>query len=308
MSNLLRCDLLRVIKGRLHFVFPIAAAFSVFIVCINYIPSGADYLTFESVFFITTPLMPFLAAAFISLFVGQDYSDGTIRNKLIIGHSRVSLYFTNLISVTTVMAIIYFIHTVVTYIGAHLVYKYPISDSIMFAKIASINFLAILSICALFVAVSINFSNKTLCVIIMFAFVMGITIMHSYVRSALFEPEMISDYVVTADGITQSPEYPNPLYIAPGLKRQIFEFIQTLPMAQLADSSNGEFTPKVTHVLMNTVILALSSFGGCVLFRKKILNEVNFLDITDFLRSTAYSLRISTCKAASHPQKYPQYR
>lgn len=44
----------------------------------------------------------FFIALFISLFVGTEYSDGTIRNKIIAGHSRKNIYLSNLIISITV--------------------------------------------------------------------------------------------------------------------------------------------------------------------------------------------------------------
>ena len=49
-------------------------------------------------------------AIFISIFVGKEHSEGIIRNKIIVGHSRISIYLSNLIlSIFTVLlcALIY---------------------------------------------------------------------------------------------------------------------------------------------------------------------------------------------------------
>lgn len=51
----------------------------------------AYYFTFAPVF------IPF-CALFISLFLGTEYSDGTIRNKLAVGHKRSSIYMANFLS------------------------------------------------------------------------------------------------------------------------------------------------------------------------------------------------------------------
>ena len=42
-------------------------------------------------------IIGFFIAIFTSLFVGAEYSDGTIRNKIVAGHSRKNIYLSNLI-------------------------------------------------------------------------------------------------------------------------------------------------------------------------------------------------------------------
>ena len=51
----------------------------------------------ENSFFTYVPLIVIIAAAFCSLFIGTEYSDGAIRNKLIVGHDRIYVYLSNLI-------------------------------------------------------------------------------------------------------------------------------------------------------------------------------------------------------------------
>lgn len=40
--------------------------------------------------------MPFIISVFTSMFLGTDFSNGTLRNKLIIGSNRTAIYFSNL--------------------------------------------------------------------------------------------------------------------------------------------------------------------------------------------------------------------
>ncbi len=54
-------------------------------------------LYFEKTFFQYTLLIGFFVAIFTALFIGTDYHDGTIRNKIILGHPRQALYISNLI-------------------------------------------------------------------------------------------------------------------------------------------------------------------------------------------------------------------
>ena len=48
----------------------------------------------------------FFISLFTTLFVGLDYANGTIRNKIVVGHSRIKIYLSNLIISITVGIII----------------------------------------------------------------------------------------------------------------------------------------------------------------------------------------------------------
>lgn len=53
--------------------------------------------TLDNFFFDYATYILVLGAIFCSLFIGTEYSDGTIRNKLIMGYSRQKIYCANLI-------------------------------------------------------------------------------------------------------------------------------------------------------------------------------------------------------------------
>ena len=79
----------------------------------NHVPSGRPALFLNSTtpisntrlrshwtisfFFVYTLAIAISASAFCSLFIGTEYSDGTIRNKLVVGHTRGTIYLSNLI-------------------------------------------------------------------------------------------------------------------------------------------------------------------------------------------------------------------
>lgn len=54
--------------------------------------------TWIQLFFIYALFVPLMVSLLTALFIGTDYSDGTMRNKLIAGHVRRKIYVANLIS------------------------------------------------------------------------------------------------------------------------------------------------------------------------------------------------------------------
>ena len=52
----------------------------------------------DSVIFAFLFIIGIVMSVLTSLFIGTDYSDGTIRNKIIIGQSRNSIYAANLVT------------------------------------------------------------------------------------------------------------------------------------------------------------------------------------------------------------------
>lgn len=52
----------------------------------------------DDVLFEMVPLIGVLYAVFIALYIGKEYSDKAMRNKLIVGHKRENIYLANFIT------------------------------------------------------------------------------------------------------------------------------------------------------------------------------------------------------------------
>lgn len=127
-------------------------------------------------------VISFLIAVFVSIFVGSDYDNGTIRNKIIVGHSRKNIYLSNLIVsivVGLVLEIIYLI--IISIVGIPLIGKiqmnildflYIILDMIFLIIVFSSIFNFISMLCS---NVTLSTVGSLLLILIMYVFCMSIS-------------------------------------------------------------------------------------------------------------------------------------
>lgn len=95
MTNLLAPNLKRLLKNRaFQIAAAVVAAIGLFEIIMMYRESVIEMETayFDSGLFSFAAIGVFALAAVVPLFVGCEYSDGTIRNKVVVGHRRASVY------------------------------------------------------------------------------------------------------------------------------------------------------------------------------------------------------------------------
>ena len=184
--------------------------------------------TIESPFFTHIMLMGVLTSIFISLFIGTEYNDGTMRNKLIAGHSRTAVYFSFLIvSIAAIflMCLAYLISSLCTGIPL-LGFFSDAAFPIVLGHIGTIFILAVAftSICT---AAAMLCQNKaataTVCILGVFIFLF----FGAYIRARLEEPEYDQAYYFETEETSEAesaPPTPNPWYVS-GTKRQVYEFL-----------------------------------------------------------------------------------
>ena len=100
MSNLLYANFSRMVKNKLFLIGIGFMFFAGSFLCYQQYRQLVGYGThvkLDSTFFQYTIMIGVISAIFCSLFVGVEYNDGTIRNKLIAGHKRTAIYLSNLI-------------------------------------------------------------------------------------------------------------------------------------------------------------------------------------------------------------------
>ena len=226
----------------------------------------------DDTFFSQITLIGIIIAIFCSLFLGTEYSDGTIRNKLIVGHSRISIYISNLILCTIAgiaLSLTYMVTCACAGIPLLGLLQIDLKTAALLIFCSIIISIAYTSI---FTFAAMLLHNKAVLstVSILTAFVMIFAA--SYLNSALSQPEMRSDYVISESGeITETEQVPNEFYPT-GTKRMVYEFLmEFLLSGQSVLVLYGE--PPYTRVLFYDCLIFVSITGiGLFAFSKKDIN------------------------------------
>lgn len=104
MNKLLRADFFRLKKDLIFWFFifftMVFSGINIFKYCSSTGQIILDKVMNEFIMYICL-----FIAIFISIFVGKEYSEGIIRNKIIVGHSRITIYLSKLI-ITIIVSIL----------------------------------------------------------------------------------------------------------------------------------------------------------------------------------------------------------
>ena len=117
MSKLLHSNFGRLKRYPIFWIEMILAiGYSIFVCMILYqdMIRYEESVAMESILFNFLVLIGIVMAVFCSLFIGTEYSDGTIRHKLIIGHSRNNIFISNFMLCMAVGLLIYLTAVVTT--------------------------------------------------------------------------------------------------------------------------------------------------------------------------------------------------
>ncbi len=215
MVKLLRSNLSRLIKFKpLYAALAIQAGVMLFITLNSYLQSlkYGSKLWADMVFSFTvcSILSAALLAVICSLFIGADYHNGTIRNKLISGLPRYKIYFANLI---TVMVIAECMN-----VAAMLVF-YPLTLPLFGGFIEKTNMLlttfflgnlTLLVYASLYTAVAMTTKNTVAALIVTVASLFIMTMAAQYFLSEINAPLTYTQIVVNEFGEQVQETIPNP--------------------------------------------------------------------------------------------------
>ncbi len=237
---------------------------------------GMGYDNPDYLLFIAAMYSPVLVAVFVSLFIGTEYSDGTMRNKVAVGHTRLDIYLSNLI---VCVAAVLMMH--LAYIGVVLALGLPLLGGFveLSAKTLVVFFFCSLAtevaLAALMLVGAMLIPNKAVSAIVTMLLGLGLLMAAMTIQSRLNAPEMISNWIGLSEAgeLMMGEPYPNPKYLT-GAKRQLFQFLyELLPGGQLITIGQSVTLPEsVWHLPVYSLLLTvLTTLGGALAFRQRDL-------------------------------------
>ena len=255
MIRLFRADLIRLRKSSafricLFGMFVLAALF-MFIQA-----TGMDYtVPLTRVIFLPMSMYGVAMAAFVSVFAGTDFSDGFIRNKLLVTDSR-SSYVISSILVNCVSCVVVYIAITAFSAG---IGQFFFENNVTFAMFFEFFLLgigmSILTGC-LFTVITMICGNKTHAILWCMGLAFGMLFLTLHTNEILVQTEY-------KNGVL------NPHYVG-GIRRFICSILHDInPCGQAAQLSTWEVWHPIRVFVCNLMAIAVSTALGCLLFDKK---------------------------------------
>lgn len=277
MRELLSASLARLWKGKLFWLLEVLFfVFGIFVyvlAAINTHSIGLGWLEHEAHALFYLPIFPItiVIALFSCFFIGNDYSDGTIRNKLIVGHSReivyLSFFFTELI--------VAFLFSL-SYLLAVLLVGLPLSGITVFTQVEIqpwrlLGYILLITECAaLFTLLSMSDTNVARNVVVSLIVAMILILSGRYVYNKISQPKFIPIVSKTDDGgfLLENGD-PNPHYLT-GILRTFYEWLAIiLPYGAASLSLDKTCTFDLRIPVIHITITVFITILGIRIFKKK---------------------------------------
>ena len=221
-------------------------------------------------------ILSLIVAVVVALFIGREYSDKTIRNKIVAGHSRMTIYLSNLIVCSVATVIFFAVPTLLIGlgVGAPLLGGFELSAK-AFILPALCSLLALLGFTALFVLVAMSVQNRTVAAIAILLLAIVLAGIAQPIWEALDAPKYVEEYVFSEeanDFIPTGKMMENPAYVG-GFARVIYKALyNALPGCQIMQISPFNKTADMDHLpIYSLAFIALTTAAGLVIFKKKEL-------------------------------------
>ena len=272
MRKLLAASFSRLWKEKIFwFVFLIMSIGSVCFNWIGYNEINNPQIYVEDMIFCMLPMSGFVFALFISMRLGTEFEEHTIRNKLVVGYNRTQIYFAEYITCMVASIILLGIMLLfATVFGLLLSLEFQSGwMEIVFLLFCCVLIASVFS--AMFVGISMNVGAKATSLVVSIVFLFAILLLASFCINALAEePMAYSNITITVeDGVQFGDLIENPAYVD-GTQRTVYELIaDILPTGQTIQMNNLDFERASRWPVFSLMMLVIATVAGYIPFRKR---------------------------------------
>lgn len=277
MGNLLRADFFRLWRSKSFWacmIFQVGSGVFVPVSCYLYairnpFPSS-QHLDEELLSFL--PFLCILSALFCALFIGTEYSDGCVRNKLVVGHYRWAIYLSLLVACTTGSLLM-----CVGYILPYLAVGTPLFGFLQFDAstiLAYVGTSLVLTVAltSSYTMLAMLIPNRAVSAVVALVLSFALLISGSYLYSYLNYPPTYTQLTydpATGTMLEKVTEYP---FYLEGTKREVFQLLCDIsPGGQVMQCTSWD-TPNLPRLPAYSAAFTVVTTGvGLWLFRRKDL-------------------------------------
>ena len=259
--KLLYANKLRLKRGKLLWIgLGVSLGYNILLLVMNYIELvnhiGNSIVAINWYLLSSFSTVGYFCPVLCSFFIGTDYSEGTVRNKVIAGHTRNNIYLANFITASAVNLFWVVVTTAVTAVLGTLLFGWHMVYPLQFLLQYFSGLLAIIALAGLFTLPAMLIHNhviSTVCSILLFFVLYSV---ETSVQRILFARSVGKASMVTTGLLSQT----------------VLEFVYDfIPVGQVIQVMDKILHP-VRAPVFSLVFTAVSVLFGIAVFRKKDLN------------------------------------
>ena len=270
MRKLLRANVFRLCRSKALWLCMVGAFALTAVFLLKISAENEQMCTLDEAVFQVFPFLPVFHAAFVGLFLGAEYQDGTLRNKLIAGHPRRTVYAASLVTAALGCIAILLAWALGSAIGIFRFGWFTAPTGQLLCNAAVVLLLTAAN-AAILTLLGMLCANRAVTAVAAILLAFGLMLLGSGCYNALCEPEFQSAAIVTEHGFEAGALEPNPNYVS-GALRAVYQFLaDALPSGQAILLADQELTHPAVSLCASAGIVLLTSAAGIAAFKRKDL-------------------------------------
>lgn len=265
MRKLLNASFSRLWKNKVFWI-----AIACIVVAAVIISLQIELESVETVMLNVFPVIPLVCVVFISIFIGTEFEENTIRNKLIVGYTKTEIYFANyLVSIVGSLILLFAIIIFCGITGFAQTDKF-ILEGKQLAFVIFCTILITMIESAICVGIVMNVNKTVFSLLFGLLILFGLMFLSAYIENSLGETEYVQRVIsISADDVANYETVLNPHYVS-GTTRKVMEFVlDLLPTGQAVQISNVSLERCMRWPALSVLSLGLVTVVGWLPFRKK---------------------------------------